>query len=152
MKRMAAWHEKGELRLNLCPENRGENSLFKSPIHGTSITVPADRIDAVLGPEVPVTFIKMDIQGAECGALAGLEAILKGAKRIAVLTECSPDDMKLAGDSTERLIELLTGAGLEIWRLDRTPHQRVLTAADLADLERVPYLQCDLLAVRTAKS
>ena len=88
----------------------------------------------------------MDIQGAELKALRGMVRLLRGRDRVALLIECSPDDLKLAGSSEHELVPLLIDLGFTIHRLDRTPMTRVNSAMDLQDLASNAFSQCDLLA------
>ena len=151
LRQIAAWDEQAELTLNLCAENRGENSLFASPIHDGKVVVQALPLDTLFRPDMPVSFVKMDIQGAEVRALRGMTGLLKGRDRVAVLVECSPDDLKMAGASAQEMIDLLLSCGLEIFRLDRHPMEPVYGTDGLRDLSASPFLQCDLLAVKGAE-
>lgn len=145
---IAAWDEPAELTLNLCGENRGENSLFASPIHDSKVVVQAMPLDTLFTPDMPVSFVKMDIQGAEVRALRGMSKLLSGRDRVAVLVECSPDDLRMAGSSAQEMIDVLLACGLELFRLDRYPVEPVYSADNVHDLFAAPFLQCDLLAVK----
>lgn len=50
---------------------------------GASIEVPADTLDSIVGGQ-RVDFLKMDIEGAEMAALAGAEAVLRGATKVVI--------------------------------------------------------------------
>lgn len=137
----AAWSEPAELTLNVCPENPGENSLYKSPVHARSAAVRGVALDSVVAGEAD--FIKMDIQGAECRALQGMRGLLGRSRRLVLLIECSPADLALAGASTRELLSLLREAGLRIARLDTGSEVR--SEEDLADLRSARLGYCDLV-------
>lgn len=149
LRKAAAWSETAQLRLHLCKENPGENSLFKSPIHEQSTVVQAVRLDDCLPPGERVSLVKIDVQGAEYHALFGMQRIIKESPGLMVLCEFCPDDLKLAGVEPGKLIEFLLERGFEIQRLDKEPAQRVADASDLDDLSHQgQFRQCDLLCRR----
>ena len=143
----AAWFEDTVLELHICAENRGENSVFGSPVHCETVSVPALAVDNALPEGQRVQYVKIDVQGAEFQVLQGLGETLKRSPGVCLVCECCPDDLELADVSVSMLLELLAGFGLDVYRIDREPYVRVRDAADLADLNERDLNQCDLLCV-----
>lgn len=69
----AAWDCKDTLYFN---ENPGSSSM-KQVADSDSEGVHAEQIDTLLTRDEPVTFIKMDIEGAEYQALCGMKELIK---------------------------------------------------------------------------
>lgn len=145
----AAWCEDTELKLHLCPENRGENSIFKSPIHSSMITIPAYAIDNYLWNEKQVDFVKIDVQGAEDAVIRGMRQTIISNTNIEIICECSPSDILLSGISIDKFLKNISETGLKAYRLDRVPMTLIQNVADLEDLINSQLLQCDLLLVST---
>ncbi|GLY64114.1 FkbM family methyltransferase [Amycolatopsis taiwanensis] len=92
----AAWDAPGEVRLaHASPDNSGDNRVSAG---GPGIAVPAVRLDEL--PEVsaqPVTLVKVDLQGRDHRALAGLIEILQ-RDHPHVVCEFCPDAIEELGD------------------------------------------------------
>jgi len=83
----------------------------------------ATTVDAWLAraKAAPVGFIKMDVDGHECGVLAGAAEML-ARDRPTILLELSPYILEERGGSLDQLVDLLEGAGYHLHRLsDDTP-------------------------------
>ena len=132
------------LQLHLCPENRGENSVFASPIHQDAVSVPACRIDDRVGDR-SVAVVKIDVQGAEPGVIRGMRETIRRNPGLQIMCECSPSDLALGGVSVDEFLSTLRELGLSAVRMDRQPYAPVASASDLADLASGSYRQCDLL-------
>lgn len=145
----AAWHAETELELHICKENRGENSLFRSPIHASSVMIKARKLDSFVDIDQSVDLMKIDVQGAEAAVLQGMKRILSSSPGIAVICECSPADLNLAGVSVDELLTLLINAGFNVFRMDKDLGTKVTQASDLCDLTDRRYGQCDLICYRT---
>ncbi len=74
------WDESGELLFVENKENEGGSSLLNAdmtlPVDGKKVSVPVTTLDECLN-DVPVTFIKMDIEGSERQALQGAKNLIK---------------------------------------------------------------------------
>ncbi|HET6500541.1 MAG TPA: FkbM family methyltransferase, partial [Amycolatopsis sp.] len=92
----AAWDSEGEVRLaHPSPDNSGDNRVNAD---GPGTAVPAIRLDRL--PEVsaqPVTLIKVDLQGRDHRALAGLTEILE-RDHPHVVCEFCPEAIAELGD------------------------------------------------------
>lgn len=64
-------------------------------------------------------FIKMDIEGAEWLAIKGAQDALRTwDRRLSILMELHPDEIRRYGGTVEELRNLLERAGLAVWSLD----------------------------------
>jgi FkbM family methyltransferase len=81
--------------------------------------VQAVALDSLLGPEHPVELIKMDIEGAEGLALAGMERLLR-ARRPALICEFSPPALRAVSQmEPEAFLERLRALGYRLQVIDR---------------------------------
>lgn len=75
-----------------CYSHRSSSSFVRSSV-GSGSTVPVTSLDETLGDE-KVTFIKMDIEGAELEALRGAKNIIRREKpRLAISVYHKPEDI-----------------------------------------------------------
>lgn len=145
------WSTPTTLALHKCDENPGENSLFESPVHARTETVSLLPLDDAMPADITPDLIKMDIQGAEWHALQGMKRTLARMKSGALIVECSPTDLAMAGKNMTDLLDTLFGAGFRVFRLgDRDPVE-VHSSSDLADLNHRALAQCDLLCTKSSE-
>ncbi len=109
----------GNLRLYLSTDNRGDNRVYAPGLNWPSVVVPAAPADDLLEARgiLQVDLIKIDVQGAEGGVLAGLVRTLARSPRIVVLTEFWPEGLRLAGTTPESMLAALRTAGLQLHEL-----------------------------------
>lgn len=101
--------------LYLAADNLGDHRIFPDPEeagrgHATVVTT---TVDAVVDG-APVHFVKMDIQGAEGHALAGMEQTLRGNDDIVILFEFWPYGLRRASTTPEHVLENLAAAGFDL--------------------------------------
>jgi FkbM family methyltransferase len=91
--------------------------------HGPTFDVVARPLDDVLDEAGidRVDLLKMDIEGAEGRALAGLHRALTAKRVAAVLLELHPQHLHDLGSSVERVIAELRGYGYSPWKIDHAP-------------------------------
>jgi len=90
---------------------------------GSRFEVAARPLDAVLdqvGIE-RVDVLKMDIEGAEARALAGLERRLSASAIDRIVLELHPAHLRDQGSSVDAVVSLLRGHGYAAWRIDHSP-------------------------------
>jgi len=88
-----------------------------------TFTVAAKALDDVLvGLGLTrVSLLKMDIEGGEIRALAGLRRSLETGVVERLLLEVHPRQLEEAGGSVREVFELLERAGFRGWRVDHSP-------------------------------
>ncbi len=87
---------------------------------GSTVEVAVARLDDVLGPE-PIAIAKLDVEGAETEALAGMRAHLHGDHPPVLILEVLANTLARQGSSVDALLALLAEAGYELarWSEDR---------------------------------
>jgi FkbM family methyltransferase len=95
------------------------SSLYRRP--GTESTirveVEATTIDAEVEPADDLV-VKLDLEGAELDALAGLTRTVEQSRRVTVFVEMNPNALAEAGRTPAELIARLRALGLEVWLID----------------------------------
>jgi FkbM family methyltransferase len=89
-------------------------------------------IDEIVGRDAPrAVLLKLDVEGAECLALAGAERTLRSASTATAIVELNPLALAAAGSSGPELVQRLEQLGLDVSFLDE--EQRALVAPGAAD-------------------
>ncbi len=120
---IAAAATRGRLKLFVSSDNRGDNRLYQ-PDASTAAdwqaveveTAPVDELLERLGVE-RVDFIKIDVQGAEGGVIAGLEQTIRRSPSLVLMTEFWPHGLRQAGTNPKAFLEELRNLGLELSEL-----------------------------------
>ena len=98
--RVAAWDKKETLYFS---ENPGSSSMSQKQ-EETHLGVQGERMDDLLS-DTPVSFVKMDIEGAEFQAISGMENLIRRNKPIlAVCVYHRRDDFFRLTDLVERIL------------------------------------------------
>ena len=101
-----------------------------------TITVSSVTVDDVvehygLRPD----FVKMDIEGAECFALQGMERTLAANDDILIMCELSPGALHKCGSTPEDLLRILRELGFRFFeilsrgRVEQVPEEKLVAAA-----------------------
>lgn len=107
----AASDTPGQLNIGRPSHGSGQSSLR---LRGDSVTqweVQAQRLDDLIGQELPLRFVKMDIEGAECLALKGAANMLSRADAPMVICEVTDSYLRELGSSALELLKLMEGYG-----------------------------------------
>ena len=102
--RIAALDRDGEVELGTRDDHAGDHQVMADDPARRRSMVPCRRLDSVIDRDLEVSAIKLDIQGAEGLALAGLEATIAANPRIAVLMEFWPAALRRCGTDPESLL------------------------------------------------
>jgi len=109
----------GKLRLFRSPMNLGDHRIFDSGDDRESIEIESIALDEYFAERVPtIRFIKMDIQGSECLALAGMKKLIGHQEKLHLMVEFWPYGLVRAGRSGEELLSLLLGHGFDLATVD----------------------------------
>ncbi|HVZ80725.1 MAG TPA: FkbM family methyltransferase [bacterium] len=106
-------NKNGKTKLFLNPKNRGDHRVYDSGDGRESVTIGTLTLDSYLKKR-KVDFIKMDIQGAEPLALAGMKRTIKAGKGLKLITEFSPDSIKLCGNDPKKFLATLQALGFKL--------------------------------------
>jgi FkbM family methyltransferase len=94
------------------------SSLYE---HGgaRAVTVSCVRGDEFFAPDERLDVLKLDVEGGEVDALAGLRETLERSKAgLTVFAECNPDALTAAGHDAETLVAALRAHGLAVYVCD----------------------------------
>jgi len=101
-------------RLYLSESNRGDHRLYDSRDGRKSIAVHAASLDDFfLNRDKTIHLIKMDIQGAEARALAGMKALVRKNRRLKLITEFSPVALINFGSDPRQYLKSLGKMGFK---------------------------------------
>lgn len=96
----------------------GQDALDRLGDSEEMVEVLAVPLDDLLEGLPPVDVLKMDIEGAELQAFAGLSRTLAASPGISVMFEWAPELMEAVGDKAGALLDLLEGHGLHLRLLE----------------------------------
>lgn len=110
----------GSLRLFVADDLNVDHRTYATPDPSRrEIEVPAVALDEYLGDTARrVSVVKVDIQGAELGALQGAARLLSSADAPALLLEYWPHGLRAAGVQPESLLAFLRDAGYRVRTVD----------------------------------
>jgi FkbM family methyltransferase len=82
------------------------------------IAVRVERLDAVIPEDLPIQFLKIDVEGGELGVVRGSDALLRRWHPVVVFEHGWADERTQPADgSSDALWNELTSVGLEIFEL-----------------------------------
>jgi len=111
----AVGNSNGRAALARSAFNSGNNNL--APRKAGTVEVKLVRADDVL-PAVAIDFIKVDVQGYELAALAGLKGVLTSNPGIRVMFEFWPAGLYAADTEPKALLRFLVDLGFTIYSAD----------------------------------
>jgi FkbM family methyltransferase len=122
-----AAEEDGELMLKVNPDHPGDHRIGHDGISVKAVSL--DSLAAAKGwPDV--SFIKIDVQGAELRVLNGATALLERCKP-AMFVEVDPEALAEQGASLDQLYGLIVGAGYDIGVLDNLGNHQPVQINDV---------------------
>ncbi len=90
------------------------SSIHRQADEDEGVEVDVVTADSQLADLAPPTVIKIDVEGAEVEALAGLgDTVGRAGPRLRAFVECNPPALRKAGTSRDRLWRALEECGLE---------------------------------------
>lgn len=98
-------------------EHRGLTSLRPLNKFDGNIAVRTVRLDQAFPPETCVRLIKIDVEGAECMALSGMQKLLATA-RPEIVIEVTDRFLKEMGGSAKALYQFLRDSGYRMYVID----------------------------------
>ncbi|MCC5975577.1 MAG: FkbM family methyltransferase [Rubellimicrobium sp.] len=133
------------------PEASGYNSLVPDASAGKDrIEVQVVALDEVL-PDVTVDVVKIDIEGAELGALRGGRKLLERSRPV-IMFECVLPEPNALGYSAVLLWDWFDAMGFRIFTPDRLAHEAPgLNREVFADAQLYPFRSHNYFAVHEAR-
>jgi FkbM family methyltransferase len=119
LEQKAVANKTGKIKLYLSKENREDHRIYDSHDGRNSIEIEAVRLDDYFrNYNGRINFIKIDIQGAEWGAIQGMPSLLQKNKTLKIFTEFWPAGLTRFGIEPEKYLELLIKYGFKLYRAD----------------------------------
>jgi FkbM family methyltransferase len=110
---VAAWSTRQLLPLRFNAENRGDHQVGLPPDPGDAALVPGVPLDELLG-DLTVDVVKVDTQGADHEAIAGLAAVLERSPQAIILTEFWAENLEGRGLDPVRVLAGYRQRGFEV--------------------------------------
>ena len=82
-----------------------------------AIEVTVRRLDSLIAPDTKVTLAKLDVEGAELEALAGMSRVIADSPDIALIVEFGPSHLRRAGTTVADWIGAFRMAGFTPWEI-----------------------------------
>ena len=137
----AAADADGTLTLHQYEPCAGESGNFgvgraSNPAGGKTFEIVARRLDDLLDDDrvERIDLLKMDIEGGEASALAGLDRRLLERRVDRVLLEIHPRQLRQLGHSVEDVIGQLRGHGFAGWSIDHSRAAHTGASSGLVDV------------------
>ncbi len=112
----------GETTFQFVPEMPAWSGLRAQPYPGETqpqqIPVKIQRLDDIIPAELPVSFIKIDVEGAELEVLRGASEVLQNNKPI-VLFECGKIHHLHYATTPKKVYDFLDSVGMGVHLLDQ---------------------------------
>lgn len=113
----------GQTTFQYVPELPGWSGLrpqsYPRATHPQSIPVTIRRLDGLIPEDVAITFVKIDVEGAELEVLRGAEAVLRRCKPV-VFFECAKIHHSHYATTPQDVHEFLTRCGMGVFLMDQT--------------------------------
>jgi len=115
----AAGSTSGQSYLYLSQAHHGDHRTYGSDAQRNAIPIQTVALDQFFPTGQRIDLIKMDIQGAEGQALAGMQTLLKNNPGVIMLMEFWPMGLRQAGSSPEQILIDLQALGFTIEWIDQ---------------------------------
>lgn len=112
----AVSNENKRAKLYLCEQNKGMHRVYNSVFCNDSIDIDCLRLDDYFQHE-KISFIKIDIEGAEYHAIQGMLNLLHRNREIKLLTEFSPAASLENGIDSRYYVKILVDLGFNIYSI-----------------------------------
>ena len=109
---VAAGAEEGSAELFLA-RTSGHNSLFAEEAGLDSVRVRLASLDSLIAAGSRVSLVKLDVEGGELQALAGMARVIADNPQIVILAEFSPSMIRRSGGTPEGWMKTVRGMGLD---------------------------------------
>lgn len=109
--------ESGTVKLFRSIRNGAQHSLALSDSDAPFVEVDLARIDDLVTE--PINFMKIDVEGAELGAMNGARALFAKSPNVKIMTEFNPRALDDFGVPTEKYLALLQDYGFRFSDIDK---------------------------------
>jgi FkbM family methyltransferase len=119
----AVSNKSGFLNLYHCDDDAGDHRVYDSGDGRSAIEVECVRLNDYFAPTERIDFIKMDLQGAEWGAIEGASQLIRNNPDLKIISEYWPKGLKISGIDPADYPRMLMDQGFTLFRmseLDKT--------------------------------
>jgi len=130
--------------LYVCRYDNRNNSMYCTYSMKTDETIEVDTVyidDYFKDYNENISFIKMDIQGAEFKAINGMKSLIQKTKNLILLTEIWPEGLTKSGTSAKEFIELLLNNGFKLYDINMKP-------INVVEMSKGEFLYDDIVGVK----
>lgn len=106
--------ETGFTELHLAGDNTGDHRIYASGESRPTIAVRTVALDDFDALRAPVDVVKVDVQGAEEGAIRGMERLLAGSPDVLVSAEYWPAGLREFGSDERHLLDYYRSLGFDL--------------------------------------
>jgi len=114
----AVSNKNGKIKLYLDKENTADHRIYNSHDSRKFIEIESIKLDNYFKDHRKIDFIKMDVQGAECGVFQGMSQLLKNNKSMKIISEFWPIGLKRFGIKPSEYLKQLITKGFKIFEID----------------------------------
>jgi FkbM family methyltransferase len=107
----------------LCDEATGWGRLAGHQDEAAVLDVPTERLDSIVGADERISFVKIDVEGAEASVLEGASALLTSKRIENVYVEINRPGARALKHPETHALELLRAAGYRLRQLSRPAKQ-----------------------------
>ena len=145
--------ESGTCQLFQSVDNLGDHQILaRGNDQRQAIDVPLRTLDQVIEPGTTVDLIKMDIQGAEFLAWAGMSRLLSSHPNLALLIEFWPEGIRRCGHEPAELVNAIYEQQFVAYLIDEQ-RERLLPISQQDLLRRCQATrQCNLVLARGTRA
>jgi FkbM family methyltransferase len=117
--RKAVSNKTGQVKLYLCDNSITGHSIYDLGDGRQSIKIEAITLDDYFkNYDGMIEFIRMDIEGAEGGAIQGMSNLLKRNRDVKIVTEFWPTGLKRSGITAEEYLKLLIKYNFKLYNVN----------------------------------
>lgn len=136
--------EPGKLKLFRHATNRGDHRIYDPGDGREAVEVEVTTLDHYFADASRLDLIKMDIQGAECAAVAGAAKTLERGDDTAVIMEYTPQYIRQMGQDPQACLSALAGYGFSFFEIYEFAQRKGVFKTDIATLKsRYPEAKDD---------
>jgi len=127
LEKTACSNKKGKTNLFLSYEGAQTHRIFRSKrVSKNFISVDVISLDDYFKNQTimkKISFVKIDVEGAEYDVLMGMKSIIEENKKLHILLEFYPSNIKESGSDPKALLNFLRDSGFEISYIDRIKNE-----------------------------
>jgi len=115
----AVSNKSGKLKLYLSEDNKGDHRIYNSHDNRKFVEIEGIKLDDYFKDENrKINFVKMDIQGAEGGAVQGMFELLMKNRSMEIISEFWPIGLKRFGIEPIEYLKMLLSHGFKLYELN----------------------------------